>query len=69
MIEKANDYQFEGNSYERILEHLIQATHNRVLIQKAINKKWNKAQFLTEVAQMEDTSLRVRDMKLPGVKK
>ncbi|XP_028407514.1 uncharacterized protein LOC114530123 [Dendronephthya gigantea] len=64
--EKANDCEFEGNSDERILEHLIQTTHNRVLIQKAINKKWNLSQFLMEAAQMEDTSLQVRDMKLPG---
>ena len=64
--EKANDCEFEGNSDERILEHLIQTTNNRVLIQKAINKKWNLSQFLTEAAQMEDTSLQVRDMKLVG---
>ena len=54
-----------ANSDERILEHLIQTTHNRALIQKAINKKWNLSQFLTEASQMEDTSLQVRNMKVP----
>ena len=39
--EKVNEYEFEENSDERILEHLIQATHNRTLIQKAINKMWD----------------------------
>ena len=37
--EKANDCEFEANCDERILEHLIQTTQNRSLIQKAINKK------------------------------
>ena len=55
--EKANECEFEENSDERILEHLIQTTHNRTLIQKAINKKWDLSQFLTEAGQMEDTSL------------
>ena len=39
--EKANDCEFEANCDERILEHLIQTTQNRSLIQKAINKKWD----------------------------
>ena len=63
--EKANECEFEENSDERILEHLIQTTHNRTLIQKAINKKWDLSQFLIEAGQMEDTSLQVRDMKVP----
>ena len=63
--EKANECEFEENSNERILEHLIQTTHNRTLIQKAINKKWDLSQFLTEAGQMEDTSLQVQDMKVP----
>ena len=63
--EKANECKFEANSDDRILEHLIQTTHNRALIQKAINKKWNLSQFLTEASQMEDTSLQVRNMKVP----
>jgi len=37
--EKANNCEFEANCDERILEHLIQTTQNRSLIQKAINKK------------------------------
>ena len=47
---KANDCEFEANCDERILENLIQTTQNRSLIQKAINKKWDLTQFLTEAA-------------------
>ena len=67
--EKANECEFEANSDDQIPEHLIQTTHNRALIQKAINKKWNLSQFLTEASQMEDTSLQVRNMKYPSVMK
>ena len=63
--EKANDYKFEANCDERILEHLIQTTQNRSLIQKAINKKWDLTWFLTEAAQIEDTFLQISDMKIP----
>ena len=63
--ENANECEFEANSDDRILEHLIQTTHNRALIQKAINKKWNLSQFLAEASQMEDTSLQVRNMQVP----
>ena len=63
--EKGNECEFGTNCDDRILEHLIQTTHNRTLIQKAINKKWNLTQFLTEAAQMEDTSLQVSGMKIP----
>ena len=62
--EKANDCEFEGTCEERILEHLIQTTHKRTLIQKAINKKWNLSQFLTEAIQTEDTSLQINDMRI-----
>ena len=65
----ANECEFEANFDDRIPEHLIQTTHNRALIQKAINKKWNLSQFLTEASQMEDTSLQVRNMKYPSVTK
>ena len=65
MREKANDCEFEANCDERILEHLIQTTQNRSLIQKAINKKWDLTRFLTEAAQIEDTSLQISDMKIP----
>ena len=30
-----------------------------------IDKKWNLARFLTEAAQIEDTSLQISDMKVP----
>ena len=63
--EKGNECEFGTNCDDRILEHLIQTTHNRTLIQTAINKKWNLTQFLTEAAQMEDTSLQVSGMKIP----
>lgn len=62
--EKANDCEFEANCDERILEHLIQTTQNRLLIQKAINKKWDLGQRLTEAAQIEDTLLQISDMKI-----
>ncbi len=63
--EKANDCRFGANCDERILEHIIQTTQNRTLIQKAINKKWDLTQFLTEAAQIEDTSLQISEMKIP----
>ena len=63
--EKANDCELEANCDERILEHLIQATQNRSLIQKTINKKRDLTQFLTEAAQIEDTSLQISNMKIP----
>ena len=63
--EKANECEFEENSDQRILEHLIHTTHKRTLIQKAINKKWDLSQFLTEAGQMEDTSLQIPDMNVP----
>ena len=47
---KANDCEFEANCDERILGNLIQTTQYRSLIQKAINKKWDLTQFLTEAA-------------------
>ena len=63
--EKANDCEFEANCDERILEQLIQTTQNRSLIQKAINEKWDLTRFLTEAAQIEDTSLQMSDVKIP----
>ena len=63
--EKANECEFGTACEDRILEHLIQTINNQGLIQKAINKKWNLTQFLTEAAQMEDTSLQVSGMKIP----
>ena len=63
--EKGNECEFGTNGDDRILEHLIQTTHNRAIIQKAINKKWNLTQFLTEAAQMEETSPQVSGVKIP----
>ena len=63
--EKGNEGEFGTNCDDRILEHLIQTTPNRTLTQKAINKKLNLTQFLTEAAEMEDTSLQVSGMKIP----
>ena len=65
--EKANECEFGTACEDRILEHLIQTINNQGLIQKAINKKSNLTQFLTEAAQMEDTSLQVSGMKIPEV--
>ena len=50
---------------DRILEHLIQTIDSKILIQKAINKKWSLTQMLTEAAQIEDTSLQISKMKSP----
>lgn len=51
----------DGQSYTKYTEELkarlTQTTHNHTLIQKAINKNWNLTQFLTDAAQIEDTSL------------
>jgi len=47
------------------LEHHIQTTQNRSLTQKAINKRWDLTRFLTEAAQIEDTSLQTSGMKIP----
>ena len=63
--EKANACEFQASCDERILEQLIQTTQNRSLIQKAINRKWDLTRFLTEAAQIEDTSLQISDMKIP----
>ena len=63
--EKGNECEFGTSCDDRILEHLIQTIQNRVLIQKAINKRWNLNQFLTEAAQTEDTPLQVSGMKIP----
>jgi len=42
----------------------MQTKQNRLLIQKAINKKWDLTQFLTEAARIEDTSVQKSDMKI-----
>jgi len=54
---------FGDNRDERILEHLIQTISNKTLIQKAINKRWNLEQFLTEASQLEDTKIMVNEMR------
>lgn len=61
--ERAMECEFGDNLDERILEHLIQTSESRSLIQKAISKKWNLEQFLTEASQMEDTHTMVKDMR------
>ncbi len=61
--EKANECEFGAGCNERILEHLIQTIENQNLIQKAINKKWNLTQFLSEAGQVEDISRQVTAMK------
>ena len=60
---RANECEFGDNLDDRILEHLIQTSESRTLIQKAISKKWNLDQFLAEASQMEDTHVMVKDMK------
>ena len=46
--EKAHECNFGNNCNERILEHLIQTTENKTLIQKSISKAWTLQEFLTE---------------------
>ena len=53
-----------SNNDERILEHLIQTTENKSLIQKCISKSWSLQEFLTEAGQIEDISLQMRDMTI-----
>lgn len=60
--EKAGDCEFEDQD-ERILEHLIQTLDNDQLIQKALSKRWNLGQFLTNATQFEDIKTQVKDMR------
>ena len=57
--EKANECEFGTACEDRILEHLIQTINNQGLIQKAINKKWNLTQFLTEAASLQVCGMRI----------
>ena len=43
--------------------NIIHTTNHQVLIQKCISKVWDLSQFLSEAAQMEDTSMQVRDIE------
>ncbi len=63
--EQASQCEFEASNDDRILEHLIQTVSGQdslQLIQKAIHKKWNLDQFLTEASQTEDISLEMKQM-------
>ena len=63
--EKANECEVGETCDDRILEHLIQTIDSKMLIHKAINKKWSLTQMLAEAAQIEDTSLQIQKMKSP----
>ena len=62
--EKTYKCEFAETLEEKLLDHIIQTTNNQVLIKKCISKDWDLRYFLSEAAQMEDTSMQVRDMKL-----
>lgn len=59
--EKAAECEFGGNHDDRLLEHLIQTVEDQTLVQKAISKKWNLTQFLTEASETEDTRLQMKE--------
>ena len=61
--EKANECEFGATLNDRLLEHFIQTVENRTFIQKAISKRWNLDQFLSEASQMEDTKVMVKEMR------
>lgn len=51
-----------NDANERILEHIMQTIDNTSLIQKTIDKAWDLDQN-AEVTLMEDTKLRLKDMR------
>ena len=61
--EKAKECEFGDTLNERLLEHLIQTVDNRTLIQKAISKRWDLDQFLSEASQLEDTKVMMKEMR------
>ena len=62
--EKANDCEFGETMEERILEQCIQSVDNKELIRKAISKGWELDKFIEEAAQIEDTNLQMKEMKI-----
>ena len=63
--EKSTDCEFGDTRDDRILEHIIQTTDNKTLIQKSINKAQDLTQFLTKAAQMENIKRQDTDITAP----
>ena len=61
--EKAKDCEFGPQTYDRILEQLIQTIKDNDLIKKSIQKRWILDQFLEEASQKEDINQQVNDTK------
>ena len=61
--EKSQDCEFDEQTEDRILEHLIQAIKDSELVKRSIQRKWNLNQFLEEASQREDINQQVKDMK------
>ena len=56
--EKAKECEFD----ERILEHIIETTDNKKLIERATSKTLDLTRFLTEASQTEDIVRQIQDM-------
>ena len=50
------------DSYERILEHIIQTTDNQEHVRKVLYKQWTLQQMLQETQMLEGTSIQVTAM-------
>jgi len=61
--EKAKDCEFGPQTYDRILEQLIQTIKDNNLIKKSVQKRWILDQFLEEASQKEDINQQVKDTK------
>ena len=46
------------------MEQCIQSVDNKDLIRKTINKGWELDKFIEEAAQIEGTSLKMKEMKI-----
>ena len=56
--EKAKECEFD----ERIVEHIIETTDNKKLIERATSKTLDLTRFLTEASQTEDIVRQIQDM-------
>ena len=59
--EKAKNCDFH-DTYERILEHIIQTTENQELVRKVLYKKWTLKQTLEEIQLLKETAVQVKAM-------
>ena len=59
---QAKECDFGQVEDARILEHIIQTVSNKVLVKKAISKKWTLDRYLSEAAETEDIEKQVLEM-------